>query len=272
MSPGYFETMNVPLLFGRDFDDRHVASKRNVLIVNQTFARHYFGTENAVGRHVFLASGTYDVEIVGVVKDGKYTGLREEPVRMVYVPYRPGPWSANVTVHLRTMGPPMALAAALRRMITELEPEAPVSNIRTVDDEIGRSLLRERLVATITAVFGALALGLAALGLYGVLSYGVAQRTRELGIRIAIGASRGRILWLVFREAGSPLVAGIAAGLCSAWTLGALVQSLLFGVAPADPLSTATAVAVLAAAGAFAAWLPALSASSVDPIRALRHE
>ena len=272
ISPGYFETMKVPLLLGRDFGARDLESKRDVMIVNETFARHYFGTPDAVGRQVGLAPGVFDIEIVGVVKDGKYTGLREEPVRMVYVPFRPGPWSSSVTVHLRTAGEPIGAAAALRQKVKELEPQAPVSNIRTVEEEIGRSLLRERLVATITALFAGLALALAAIGLYGVLSYGVAQRTRELGIRIAIGATRERILWLVLREAGWVLGLGIAAGLGSAWTLGRVVRSLLFGIEPTDPASMAIAVAVLASAATLAAWIPARRASKIDPIRALRYE
>jgi predicted permease len=272
ISPGYFETMQVPVMLGRAFDDRDLSSKRSVMIVNETFARHYFGTANAVGRQVGLAPGASDIEIVGVVKDGKYTGLREQPVRMVYVPYRPGPWSSSVTIHLRTLGDPMGVTSALRQKVAEVEPQAPVSNIRTVEDEIGRSLLRERLVATITALFGALALALAAIGLYGVLSYGVAERTRELGIRIAIGATRQRILWLVLREAGWVLGLGIAAGLGSAWALGRVVSSLLFGIAPTDPVSIGIAIAVLGSAGALAAWIPARRASKIDPIRALRYE
>jgi len=272
ISPGYFETMQVPVLLGRDFDARDLIAKRTVLIVNETFARHYFGTADAVGRQVGLSPGAADVEIVGIVKDAKYTGLREQPVRMVYVPYRPGPWSSSVTMHLRTTGNPMTVAAALRQKVAELEPQAPVSNIRTVEDEIGRSLLRERLVATITALFGGLALTLAAIGLYGVLSYGVAQRTRELGIRIAIGATRERILWLVLREAGWVLGLGIVAGLGSVWALGRVVTSLLFGIAPTDLASIAVAVTVLASAATLAAWIPARRASRIDPIRALRYE
>ena len=191
---------------------------------------------------------------------------------MVYVPYRPGPWSSSVTVHLRTAGDPMAVDSALRQKVTELEPQAPVSNIRTVEEEIGRTLLRDRLVATITALFGGLALALAAIGLYGVLSYGVVQRTRELGIRIAIGATRERILWLVLREAGWVLGLGIVAGLGSAWALGRVVSSLLFGIAPTDPASIAIAIVVLSSAAALAAWIPARRASRIDPIRALRYE
>jgi putative ABC transport system permease protein len=154
----------------------------------------------------------------------------------------------------------------------ELDRDTPVFNIRTVADEIGRSVLRERLLATTTALFGGLALVLAAIGLYGVLSYGVTRRTRELGIRIAIGATTQRILWLVLQEAGWVVGVGIAAGLGAAWALGRIVSSLLFGIGPMDLLSVAVAVAVLAAAGTLAASIPARRASKVDPVLALRYE
>jgi predicted lysophospholipase L1 biosynthesis ABC-type transport system permease subunit len=242
------------------------------MIVNETFAKHYFGGQNPVGRMAGLDRDTFDVEIVGVVRDTKYTGLREGPIRMVYVPYRPGPWGAQFAVHLRTAGDPMALAPVLRQKIAELDRNAPIFNVRTAEEEIRRSLLRERLVATITTLFGGLALLLAALGLYGVLSYGVAQRTREFGIRIAIGAEAGNIVTLVMREAGWLVGGGIAVGLAAAWALGRILTSLLYGVQPTDPVSTVVAVATLAAAGALAAWIPARSASRVDPIRALRYE
>ena len=133
VSPGYFETMMVPLLLGRDFDDRDVTDNRNVMIVNETFATHYFSGENPIGRRVGLAEGVYDVEIIGVAKDTKYTGLREQRARMVYVPFRPGPWASSLTVHLRTAADPTALASALRQTIREIDPQAPVSNIRTVE-------------------------------------------------------------------------------------------------------------------------------------------
>jgi predicted permease len=273
VSPQYFKTMMVPLLLGRDFDDGDLrASGPMKMIVNETFARHYFGGENPVGRMVGRDRATFDIEIVGVVKDTKYTGLREEPIRMVYVPYRPGPWGAQFAVHLRTAGDPMALAPMLRQRVAALDRGAPVFNIRTAEDDIGRSLLRERLVATITALFGGLALLLAAIGLYGVLSYAVARRTREFGIRIAIGAEAASILRLVMREAGWMVGAGIAAGLAASSALARVVQGLLYGIEPHDAVSTAIAVAVLAAAGALAAWVPARRASRVDPIQALRYE
>jgi predicted permease len=272
VSPGYFKTMVVPLLLGRDFDDRDVSARRNVLIVNERFAAHYFGGENAVGRRVGLKQGVYDFEIVGIVKDSKYTGVREDPVRMAYVPYPTGPLTSATTVHLRTAGNPTALASALWQKVSELDRSASLFNVRTIEEEIDRSLLRERLVATITALFGALALALAAIGLYGVLSYGVTRRTRELGIRMAIGATRESIVWLILREAGWVLGLGMALGLGAAWVLGGMVHSLLFGIGPTDLVSVAAALAVLTAAGTLAAWIPARRAARVDPMRALRCE
>ncbi len=273
ISPQYFKTMMVPLLVGRDFDDGDLRPKAPMkMIVNETFARHYFGNESPVGRMVGLDRDTFDVEIVGVVKDTKYTGLREEPIRMVYVPYRPGPWGAGFALHVRTAGEPTAMAAAVRQTVARLDQGAPVFDIRTAEEEIGRSLLRDRLIATITTLFGGLALLLASIGLYGVLSYGVSQRTREFGIRIAVGAEARRILRLVLREAAWVIGLGVGAGLAAAWALGRLIGHLLYNVEPGDPLSASIAVAVLVPVGLFAAWLPARRASKVDPIRALRYE
>ena len=171
--------------------------------------------------------------------------------------------------------PPAIRCRSRRRCVRKSRSSiasATVFNIRTAEEDIGRSLLRERLVATITTLFGGLALLLAAIGLYGVLSYGVAQRTREFGIRIAIGAEAGSIVRLVMREAGWVVGGGIAVGLAAAWALGRVGTSLLYGIQPTDPVSAVIAVAVLAAAGALAAWIPARRASRVDPIRALRYE
>jgi ABC-type antimicrobial peptide transport system permease subunit len=177
-----------------------------------------------------------------------------------------------MVIHLRTTGPPSAVAASFRQKIRELDATIPVFDVRTVREEIAGSLLRERLVATITGLFGGLALLLAAIGLYGVLAYGVARRTREFGIRIAVGAGPGAIVTQVMREAGSVVGAGIAGGLLSAWILGRVVASLLYGVDAGDPVSAGIAVAVLIASGGLAAWLPARRASRVDPIQALRAE
>jgi predicted permease len=272
ISPGYFKTMGIPILLGRDFDDRDVAAKASVMIVNETFARHYFGDESPVGRHVGLTPGVFDVEIIGVVKDGKYTGLREQPVRMMYVPHRERIGTSQMTVLVRTAGDPVTFAPTLRQKATEIDRQAIVHDISTAQDQIDRSLLRERLVATISGLFGALALLLAAIGLYGVLSYGITRRTREFGIRIAIGAEGRSILKMVLREAGWVLAFGIVAGLTAAWWLGRIVSNLLYGVQPGDLVSMGIAVGVLAVAGTLAAWIPARRASRIDPIQALRYE
>jgi predicted permease len=270
ISPGYFTTLSIPLLAGRDFERRDLDDRRNVMIVSETFARHYFGNENPVGRYVGLRPGVFDVEIVGVARDAKARGLRVEPLRMVYVPFRPGPWGSRAVVHLRTSGDVGSIAAALRDTVARFDRGLPVFDVRTVEQEIDRSLLRERLVATMTALFGGVALTLAAIGLYGVLSFAVTRRTREFGIRIAVGAGATSILTLVLREAAGVLAAGMVVGLIAAAALGRVVGSLLYAVEPFDLVSAALAVGVLTAVGFVAAWIPARRASRVDPIRALR--
>lgn len=272
LSPGYFATMKVLILLGRDFDERDAAASRDVMIVNETFARHYFEGENPFGKRLGKSAGESSFEIIGVVKDSKYTGLREGPIRMMYVPDRPGPWAGSRVLHIRTAGSLVALASALRQNVRELDRNAPVFNVHTVEEELDRSLLRERLVGTITGMFGALALVLAAIGLYGLMSYGVTRRTREFGIRMAIGAKAGSIVRLVLREALFLLACGIGVGLTGAWALGRLVRTLLFGIEPTDAGSVAITVVVLAAAALVAAWIPARRASRVNPTTALRNQ
>ena len=272
ISPGYLETMRIPRLLGRDIDSRDVELRRNVMIVNETFARDFFPGENPIGRRLGKADGVYDWEIIGVVRDSRYSGLREGATRMVYVPFAPGPWASHMVIHARIAGATPGVAAAIREAVHKLDRDAPVFNVHTVQEELDGSLLRERLVGSITGLFGGLALILAAVGLYGVMAYGVSRRTREFGIRMAIGASAGSIVRLVLGEAGWLVAGGVAAGLAGAWTIGRVVSSMLFGIAPTDLVSTLTAVGVLAAAALIAAWVPARRASRVDPNRALRAE
>ena len=270
VSPGYFSTMGIPLLLGRDIDDRDMLSTGDVMVVNETFAKLFFGGDNPIGRRVGTKEGVYQWEIIGVVKNSKYTGLREGPIPMIYVPPRPGPWASRTVVHLRTSGNAAALASALRQKIQDMDKRAAVFNVHTVQEEVNRSLLRERLVGTVAGLFGGQALALAAIGLYGLTSYGVVRRTREFGIRIAIGAGTESIVGLVVSEALRLLLAGTAIGLVAAWVLGRVVKVMLFGIEPADPLSTVSAIVVLGAAALFAAWIPARRAARVDPMRALR--
>jgi predicted permease len=270
VSPGYFTTMGIPLLLGRDIDDHDILSAHDAMVVNETFAKHFFGGESPIGRRVGTEEGVNEWEIIGVVKNSKYTGLREGMIPMIYVPARPGPWASRAVVHLRTSGSPAALASALRHKIQDLDKTAAVYNLHTVQEEVNESLLRERLVGTLTGLFGGLALALATIGLYGLTSYGVVRRTREFGIRIALGAKTGRIVGLVISEAMWLLAAGTTIGLAAAWGLGRVVKAMLFGIEPADPMSTVLAVLVLVAAALLAAWIPACRAARVDPMRALR--
>jgi len=272
ISPGYFDTMGIPLLLGRDIDEHDMMTKRNVMVVNETFARHFFGRDNPVGRRLGMKEGVYDWEIIGIVKDSKYTGLREEPTRMMYVPARPGPWASRTVVHLRTSGNPAALASALRQKVHELDKTATISNVHTVQDELDRSLSRERLLGTITSLFGALALLLAVIGLYGLVAYGVARRTREFAIRIAVGAKAGAIVRLVLREAVWLLAAGTTIGLAAVWVLGRVISGMLFGIEAGDTLSAVVAVLVLAVVALVAAWIPARRASRIHPMAALKYE
>jgi predicted permease len=272
VSPGYFATMGIPLLLGRDIDERDVAGAREVMVVNETFARHFFGNDSPIGRRVGTTEGVYRWEIIGVVKDSKYSGLREGALDMLYVPSRPGPWASRTVVHLRTAGNPAALAAALRRKVHDLDASATIYDLHTVEEEMDRSLLRERLVGTITGIFGGLALLLSAIGLYGLISYGVERRTREFGIRIAVGARASSIVGLVLREAAWLLLAGVGVGLIAARFLAHYLNDMLFGMTPSDPTSAGVAIAVLLAAAIAAEFVPAWRASRVDPVQALRRE
>lgn len=189
---------------------------------------------------------------------------------MVYVPYRPGPWASRMVVHLRTASEPAALASTLREKVRTIDPTVPVFDVHTVQDDLDRSLLRERLVGTLTTLFGALALLLAAIGLYGTMSHGVARRTREFGICLAVGARATDILRLVLREAGWLMVWGVALGLGAAWALGRIVSGMLYAIQPTDLTSLATAAVVLGVVALAAACIPARRASRVDPTTALR--
>ena len=262
--------MGIPLLLGRDFDDRDMLSARGVMVVNETFAKYFFGGDNPIGRRVGTKEGVYEWEVIGLVKNSKYTGLREGAIPMLYAPARPGPAALRTVVHLRISGNPAALVSALKQKIQELDRTAAVFNVHTVQEEVSQSLLRERLVGTVAGLFGALALALAGIGLYGLMSYGVARRTREFGIRIALGARADSIVGLVVGEALRLLMAGIAIGLVAAWALGRVVRAMLFGIEPADLATMLFAIVVMGAAALFAAWIPARRAARVDPMRALR--
>ena len=272
VAPGYFNTMGIPLLLGRDISDRDGRDAPRVALINETFAKHYFTDSNPVGGRLGFAPGNYTVEIIGVVRDGKYGNLREPATRMVYFPLsQSGLWNAAV-LHVRAAGNPSSLISMVREQVRALDKDLPVFNIYTVEERVDRSLSQEKLMATLSGLFGGLALALAAVGLYGVMAYAVGQQTREIGIRMALGAGRAVILQQVLWEAGAMTLAGVLLGLPMAYALTKLVSSMLYGLRPTDPLAVGGAVAVLSIAALLAAWVPARRATRVDPLVALRCE
>jgi predicted permease len=285
ISPGYFETLGVPMLAGRDFTIRDNEEIKHgpepddwnptKAIVNEKFAKKYFGTTNAVGRHVGFGSdpGTKtDIEIIGVIKDIKYTNLRDEVPIQMFLPYLGSRFVAGMTVYLKTRLDPNQIASAVRGQVRQLDPNIPVYAMRTVDQQISNSLLIERLIASLSSVFGALATLLATIGLYGVMAYTVARRTREIGIRMALGAFQGDVIWMVMREVIVLVTIGIAIGFGAAMGLTQFVKSQLFGVEAMDPIALLAATLGLAIVACLAGYIPALRASRVDAMHALRYE
>ncbi len=275
VSPGYFAAMRIPLYAGRDFTDRDTLGAPKVVIVNEKFARHYFGDRPAVGRHLGRGAddGTKtDIEIIGVVRDTKYETMRAEIPRQVYYPYQQNEWAAQMTAFVRTNLPPSEMFPALRAAVHRLDPKLPVFMMKTEERQRDDSLAVERLAATLATAFGVLAGVLAAVGLYGVMAFLVARRTREIGIRIALGAVSGNVIWLVMREVLLLVGIGAAIGLPAALVLSRLVGSQLYGIEPHDPASILIATLGIAAVAALSGYWPALRATRVDPVTAIRCE
>jgi predicted permease len=276
VSPGYFRTMATPLLTGRDFNDTDAAGSPPVAIVTETFARKLLNGANPVGRSLSVVqqAGKPDsvYEIVGLVKDSKYFDLREEfaPIAFLAVAQDEQP-SLEATFVIRSDQPLPALVSSVKRAVWEASP-AMVIGFSVLQTTIREALLRERLMATLSGFFGFLAALLAMIGLYGVISYTVVRRRNEIGVRMALGANPRDILALVMREAATLLGIGLAVGTALALLAGRTASALLFGVRPSDPFTLAIAVAGLAGVAAAASLLPALRASTLDPMKALREE
>jgi predicted permease len=236
-SPRFFETLKIPILLGRDFTIKDGQGAPKVGIVNQKFAKRYFGDRNPIGRHLGFGidPGTKtDIEIVGVAGDTKYENMREEIPYELYVPWIQQDWVGSMTAYVRTEAPPLSFFATLRRTVREVDASVPTYGIRTVDHQVENSLVTERLLATLSTVFGALATLLAAVGLYGVMAFMVTRRTREIGIRMALGASSRSVVRLIMREVLILAVTGLAIGLAAAVGLTRLVEAQLFGIKATD--------------------------------------
>jgi predicted permease len=273
ITPGYFRAMGTRLRRGRDFDERDEPNARRVAIVNEAFARKYFPDADALGRIISMPP-EYKVgpmEIVGVVENARYQDLRGPTRLAVYFPIAQASGPASLEVVLRTQGPPLAMAAAVRKQVHSFHPAMPVK-FRSLTQEVEGVLTNERLLALLSAFFGVVALALGAIGLYGIVAYSVTQRTGEIGVRIALGASRANVLWLVMRQSLLLVSLGLAIGCAAVFALTGSVNNLVFGVQPAGVVTLATAGGVLSVVALLAAWLPARRAARVDPLRALRYE
>jgi predicted permease len=269
----FFSTLGIPLLAGRDFTESDRMGAPKVAIVNEPFARYFFGDKDPLGRRFSRGrSKEKDIQIVGVVKSGKAASLREEQLRFVYVPYAQNPDVGGMTFYARAAMDSEALAPRLRAIVQKVDATLPVTNLKTMSAQIGESLFADRLVATLSAAFGLVATLLAALGLYGVMSYAVTLRTREIGIRVALGADRRRVLLMVLKEVAALAMIGVGVGLPSGYGLGRLIESQLFGLSARDPLTFAVATITLLATAFVAGYLPAARAARVQPMVALRQQ
>ena len=273
VGPGFFRTVGMELVRGREINEADRLGGAKVAVVSETFARYFFGGQDPLGRRFGRARDQVtDTEIVGVVRDGKSASLREQPLRFVYMAAAQQPAPGEMTFYLRTASDPEALLGRVPALVRSVDPSLPVTNQRTMRAQIGRSLYVERLVATLSAGFGLLATFLAALGLYGVMAYAVSLRTREIGIRMALGAERADVMRMVFRDVALLVLAGVAVGLPGGYGLGRAVESQLFGLRARDPLTFVVATLALLLAATCAAYVPARRATRVDPLVALRSE
>jgi predicted permease len=274
----FLTTMGIPLLLGRDLDRRDGEKSLRVGVINERFARDYLGRGNPVGRFFYFADTDNPrpqdrVEIVGVCKDAKYDKLRGEIPPTVYISYLQfAEFDRGMTFELRTAMPPMAIAGAVQRVVAGIDRNVPVAEMRTQEEQIRETLGTERMFAGVVSSFGVIAALLAAIGLYGVMAYAVTRRTNEIGIRLALGAGRGDVQWMVLRESLWMVAAGLAVGIPAALALTKYIQASLYGIKPNDPVSFVAAGALMIAVAGMAAWIPARRAARVDPMRALRCE
>jgi predicted permease len=279
VGPDYGATLRIPLLMGREIDLRDTPANQKIAVVSQSFAQYFFPGENPIGRRFYFGEEddperSEDLEIVGVVGDVKYRNAKDEPVRTAYRPILQVQDSDaySSTVEIRTTGDAASLAPMARAAIRQVDPKLPVFEVTTLREQLAGALQQEKLVAELVSFFGLLALLLACIGLYGVMAHGVVRRTKEIGIRMALGAERQRIVWMVMRETILLVLAGIAIGVPVALGASRLVSSQLFGMNPADPFSLIVAAGVLIAVACLAGFLPARRASKVNPLTALRYE
>jgi predicted permease len=270
---GYFATMQIPLLAGRTFGTQDTATSRRVGVISERMARTMFPGINPIGHHYHIGglSNPYDIEVIGVVKDVKFGDLVEAPETLDYIPYTQRTDYLN-DFEVRYTGDFSAVSTAVQQAIHSVDRNLPVIRVTTLDEQVARSITNQRLVAQLSTFFGLLAVFLSCIGIYGLMSYVVSRRTHEIGVRMALGAARGDVRWLVLREIALLVAVGVAIGIPATLAGGRLVSHMLFGLKGTDVTSLLIAVAVLLGVGLMAGYLPARRASRVDPMVALRYE
>jgi predicted permease len=274
-SPGYFRTLGTPFVAGKTFAATEAGRTSKVAIVNESFARRFFPGQNPIGRLFGMGNdpGTRaDIEIVGLVGDAKYTTVRAAVGPQAFLDLDQHDDFQQVTLYVKTGVEPRQMYAAIRRALQEMDPNVPAFDMRTMEEQRDVTLVTDRLVASLALAFGLVATLLAAVGLYGLMAFTVAQRTREIGLRMALGAPSASVTWLVMKEVLALVSIGTAMAVPAAWVLAGLVRSQLYGITPNDPASMAGAALTLALVAAIAGCVPAIRAARIDPMRALRCE
>ncbi len=275
VSPGYLTAMGIPLVSGRDFTVADAATSQKVALLSEAAAKHFFPGREALGAHFGFGGGAKpDVEIVGIAADAKQDHTRDETVPFIYCPETQSvsPMLHEVTYYVRTQQDPLAIAASLRKEVAALDPNLPIFDVRTMKEVVDNDLFAERFVASMSEGFAFLAALLSSLGIYGVLAFLVVQRSREIGVRMALGAEARHVRLLIMREVGSMLIIGAAVGLPAAYVLAKLSESLLYGVRARDPLIYLVDIALTALVAFAACYFPVRRATRVDPLVALRYE
>jgi predicted permease len=272
ISPGFFDVMGIPVVRGRALSDRDAETGPKVAVINEAAVRKFFPNENPMGRHFGTSPETTgQIEIVGVLRDAKYDSVRDPAPATMYLPFRQARLS-NAVFEIRTTSAPAGAMGGVRDMVRQIDPNLPLMDVSTQIEEVEKRFQMEKLFAQVYALFGGLALLLAAIGLFGLMSYNVSRRTNEIGIRMALGAQRIDVLAMVMRESMLLVGIGIAAGLATAIAASRFVAAFLFGLEPRDPGTIVAATTVMIGVAALAGFLPARRASKVDPMVALHYE